>query len=100
MPLVGAEVQRLTHAFQEVSLELSGVLTALRDNDFTFVGTPLCDSSVDAGMRALRAALSALQQSSTDCVSVMGRHGEFVEPGPTRGDQGAPLPPASGEVQS
>ncbi len=100
MPLVGAEVQRLAHAFQQVSLEFAGVLTALRDSDFTTIGTPPCDSAVGAGMHDLRSALSALHQSSTDCISVMGRHGEFAEPAPTDADQSAQWQPSNGGVES
>ncbi|MEJ7773491.1 MAG: hypothetical protein WKF72_01680 [Nocardioidaceae bacterium] len=100
MPLVGAEVQRLAHAFQQVSLELASGLTALRDSDFTAIGTPPCDSSVGAGMHDLHSALSALQQSSTDCISVMGRHGELAEPAPTDADQSGQGQPSSGEVES
>ncbi len=100
MPLVGAEVQRLAHAFQQVSLELASGLTALRDSDFTAIGTPPCDSSVGAGMHDLHSALSALQQSSTDCVSVIGRHGELAEPAPTDADQSAQRQPSNGGVES
>ena len=101
MPLVGAEVQRLADAFQKVSLELAGVLTALRGCDFTTVGTPLCDSSVDTGMRDLNSVLSVLQQASTDCVLVMGRHGELsTEPDRTHAGETGQMEPATGEVGS
>lgn len=101
MPLVGAEVQRLTHAFQKVSLELAGVLTALHDNDFSTTGTPRCDSSVDTAMRDLSSVLSTLRRSSTDCVSVMARHSEFsAEPGPAYGQQTVQNQPDTGEVGS
>ncbi len=80
MPVVGAEVQRINEAFQQVSLELSAVLGVLRDIDLTTVGTPSVDGAVETGMRDLSTALTGLHQTATDCVSAMSRHGE-LDPG-------------------
>lgn len=79
MPLVGAEIGRINDAFQKVSLELSAVLSALRDVEIDGVGTPSCDQAVVGGMTDLRGALAGLDHTATECATALGRHGDVLE---------------------
>lgn len=107
LPLVGAEVQRISDAFGAVSTELSGVLASLREVDLTSVGTPTADAAVATGTADLVAGLTRMQQTADDCLSALRRHGlgddrdtspQRVAVTPDPVDPATPAPPAAPPV--
>ena len=101
LPLVGAEVQRISDAFGTASAELSALLASLRDVDLTGVGTPAADGAVAAGTADLLAGLARMQHTADDCLVALRRHGLADEldvsstrhtraPGPTQSPTSAP----------
>jgi hypothetical protein len=73
-PLLAAEVQRISAAFQAASLELSAALTAMSDVDAGDLGTPTSDPAVTTALADLRTSLERLQATADDCVLATGRH--------------------------
>lgn len=75
LPLVVAEVRRISGAFTTVSHELAAAQSGVRDIDLVRIGTPSADSAVAAGLADLLSALDRLQASADACTAAMRRHG-------------------------
>lgn len=71
LPLVGAELQRVTSGFRDVARELTAARQALADIDVAAVGATGVDAAVDGGLHDLAMALHRLEATASTCVQAL-----------------------------
>lgn len=67
LPLVVAELQRVTSGFRDVARELTAAHQALTGIDVSAVGATGAEAAVDGGLSDLRAALTRLEATASSC---------------------------------
>ncbi|MEJ7628187.1 MAG: hypothetical protein WKF54_01180 [Nocardioidaceae bacterium] len=74
LPLVGAELQRVSAGLRAASRELVAARQVVNDIGPGAVGVPGCDAAVETGLRDLGAALDRLDATASACLEVLRRY--------------------------